>query len=136
MEITATCTICEQKFTYERKQTKSKTPYTRKYCDTCRTLEYRKRGLHASKYASKKKTCKTIDSDMKLLKLIHKTERGERYTAQPIKMLQREMNYSDSGMRNKLRDLIELGLVDTTKYGGYCLTLPGILMIKYEGKED
>ena len=136
MEITTTCKICEQKFTYERKRNKSKTPYTRKCCDTCRTSENKKRAT----YATKKKQCKTIDTDMKLLKLIHELEKNEEYMkldrAQHIKKLAKEMNYTYSGMRAKTQVMIELDMIDITKHGGYCLTLTGILMIKYEGKED
>ena len=77
---------------------------------------------------------------MKLLKLIHELEKNEEYMkldrAQHIKKLTKEMNYTDSGMRAKTQDLTELDMIDITKHGGYCLPLPGILMIKYEGKED
>ena len=140
MEITATCTICEQKFTYEKNITKTHNTQIRKLCDGCRKTNNTQLGKHAIKYAIKKKRCKTIDNDINLLKLMYEMEKNEKYMklnkTQQIKTLSKKQKHTEDYTRNKIRDLMEFGLIDITKNNGRCLTLAGILMVKYDKTTD
>ena len=71
---------------------------------------------------------------------MYEMEKNEKYMklnkTQQIKTLSKKQKHTEDYTRNKIRDLMEFGLIDITKNNGRCLTLAGILMVKYDKTTD